>query len=271
LLVCSRCGHADGTAEVESGVVVNEDPQHEPSGKPTVLQREQLHLVAPLLTKGTQLIDVGCSNGGFLLAAQHAFDLDPTSYGIEVSAPNMEVARRAGLRVEPKLGTVAPGAVVTFWQSAEHFPVNRLVELLKEVRERSAGRVTVLVSVPNGASLQWLVMRHRWTYYDPTAHYSQFTPQSLDEVMVAAGYQTVRRRHSPVYGGVGAMQSSINLLRPRNELYGALKRGEGRLSPGALAATGLAAIVTSPVMAALAAGEVTTHRCAVLTVECRPR
>ena len=230
-----------------------------------------MHLVAPLLTSGIQLIDVGCSNGGFLLAAQQKFDLDPGSYGIEVSTPNIEVTRRAGLRVEPQLGEVAPGAVVTFWHSAEHFPIPALIELLRQIRERSASRVTVLVSVPNGASLQWALTKHRWTYYDPGAHFSQFTPRSLEEVMATAGYETVRRRHSPVYGSFGAIQSSINLLRPRNELYGALKRGERGLSPAALAANGLAAIVTAPVMATLAVGEVATRRCAVLTVECRPR
>jgi hypothetical protein len=270
-LVCSRCGHGDGSAGIASGVVVNEDPERIPTGRPTLLQREQLHLVAPLLRPGTQLIDVGCSNGGFLFAARRAFELGPASYGVEVSPPNIEAAQRAGLRVEHAIQEVVPGAVVTFWHSAEHFPVPRLVELLETLRERSGSRVTILVSVPNGASVQWLVTRRRWTYYDPGAHYSQFTPGSLDQLMAAAGYAPIRRRHSPVYGTFGAIQSSINLLRPRNELYIALKRGQGKLSKGTLAATGLAAIVTSPVMGALAMAEVSTSRCSVLTVEYRPR
>jgi len=271
LVVCTRCGHADGSADIATGVVVNEDPNRVPAGRPTLLQREQLHLVSPLVRPGTQLIDVGCSNGGFLFAARHAFDLAPASYGVEVSRPNLEAAEHAGLRVEPALAEVESGAVVTFWHSAEHFPVPQLVELLREVRERSASRVTVLIAVPNGASLQWLVTRRRWTYYDPGAHYSQFTPRSLGETVAAAGYAVARRRRSPVYGAFGAIQSSINLLRPRNELYNALKRGEGRLSAGALAATGFAAVLTSPLMAALATAEVSTSRSSVLTVECRPR
>jgi hypothetical protein len=224
-----------------------------------------------LLDRGSQLVDLGCSNGGFLVAARSAFGLGPSSYGVEVSEPNVEAARRAGLRVERELCEVEPRAVVTFWHSAEHFPVRRLIELIGEIRERSSARATLLVSVPNGASAQWRVTRRRWAYYDESAHYSQFTPDSLVRVLDAGGWRAEQWHRSPVYGLFGAVQSSINLLRPRNELYDALKRGEQMPSVGALTLNGLAAAVSSPLAVGLSAFEMSTRACAVLTVVARAR
>jgi len=268
-LVCATCGHDDGTRRVATGEVVNQDPSKPTSGKPNLLHREQLRLARRLVRPGAQVVDVGCSSGAFLWHACRELPISQTSYGIEISAPNAEVARQAGLRVEASLAEIEPRALVTFWQSAEHFPVPDLVELLVAIRERAAD-VSLLISVPNVDSVQWRMLRDRWTYADPDAHYSQFSRDSLRRVLRRAGWRDTAWRRSPVYGLFGALQSSLNLLRPRNELYQVLKRGEGSLSTRMLVGNGVAAVVTAPVTAGLAVFEVSPRRGGVLTVECQP-
>jgi hypothetical protein len=257
--------------EIPSGVVVNEDPRARPSRRPTAQQREQLRILAPLLRSERTLIDVGCSNGSFLRHAVDGAGAGATSYGVEVSEPNAAAARRAGVRVESTLQDVPRDSVVTFWHSAEHLPIALLVDLVDQVRERSNATATILICVPNGASAQYRVLGDRWTYYDPQAHVSQFTPDSLRILMRRADWEPIMRFSTPVYGAFGAVQSSVNLLRPHNELYEYLKRRSVRLGPRAMAANGAAAVLTLPVAAALALAETSRRRAAVLTSAFRVR
>lgn len=262
---CRDCGHGDASHSVRTGEVVNQDPERPPPPRPSLLHRDQLRIVAPFVHAGSPLIDIGCSSGTFLRHAVDVLDVSPLSYGVEISEPNRLAAQRAGVTVERAVTVVPSGAVVTMWHSAEHFPLAELTVVLTDLRERSDETVRLIVSVPNGASVQWKLFKDRWTYYDPGAHFSQFSPRSLDMVVGRAGWRAVATARTPVYGGFGAVQSSINLVRPHNELYLALKRGQGQLSSGQKAKSIGAAILTAPVALTVALAEIVPRRASVLT------
>ncbi len=268
---CRACGHGDASASVRTGEVVNQDPERPPPARPSLLHRDQLRIVAPFVRSGSPIIDIGCSSGTFLRHALDTLDAAPQSYGVEISEPNRLAAERAGVTVEREVTDVPSGAVVTMWHSAEHFPLPTLVAVLGDLRSRSDDTVRLIVSVPNGASAQWKLFRSRWTYYDAGAHFSQFSPKSLDIVVGQAGWRPVATARTPVYGAFGAIQSSINLVRPHNELYLALKRGQSRLSPRQKALSIGAAILTSPVAAAVGLAEIPPRRASVITRVFAPR
>ncbi len=267
---CRDCGHGDSSHAVRSGEVVNQDPDRDPPSRPGLLHRDQLRIIAPLLRRGGPLIDIGCSSGTLLRHALDHIGAPASSYGTEISEPNRRAAARAGVRVEQELAEVGAGAVVTMWHSAEHFPLPTLRTLLSDLRSRSDDDVRLVVSVPNGASLQWKLFRSRWTYFDPGAHFSQFTPRSLDHLVGECGWRRSASPRTPVYGAFGAIQSSINLLRPHNELYLALKRGEGRVPPSRLALSLGAAVLTSPVALAASTTELVGRRASVVTAVFAP-
>ncbi len=269
--LCRCCGHHDASHLVSTGEVVNEDPARPPAARPSLLIRDQLRIVRPYLAKHGVVIDIGCSGGAFLRHALNELEAGDASYGIEISEPNRQAAERSGVRVLPSLGEVPSGSVVTMWHSAEHFPISDLQEMLRSVRTAADDTVRLIVSVPNGQSIQSRCFGERWTYHDPMAHFSVFSPQSLRLCVEATGWTLHASQRTPVYGLFGAVQSSINLLRPRNELYLALKRGEGRLGPAALVLSVLAAAVTAPISATMTLAETSRALASVLTYVFAPK
>ena len=271
LVVCRACGHGDASASVSSGEVVNERAALDAGRGPTLVERDQLRILRGARRGSGQLIDVGCSNGGFLRHALRSGLASDASYGVEVSEPNAAIARTSGLIVSDAVGGVEHGSVVTFWHSAEHLPVDILIEILTTVREKSSGLATAIIAVPNGVSKQCRWFGGRWCFADDEAHLSQFTAASLAHVLAAAGWTPDRWVRSPVYGAFGAVQSSLNLVMPRNQLYRALKRGEHRLRARDVVATAVAALAVAPVAVAAVLPEFDPVRSSVLTTIAHPR
>lgn len=263
--VCASCGHGDASSAVGSGEVVNEAPDRA-ADRPTRLQRAQVAIARRCRAHPGPLVDVGCANGGFLRHAMASGTATADSYGIEISAVNADAARRRGLRVTESLAEVAPGALVTFWHSAEHVAVADLVALLTEIRERSRGAASVLVAVPNGDSVQARAFGARWAFHDPDAHVSVFSRESLGRVLDRGGFRPERWFRTPTYGTFAAAQSALNLVRPRNELYEAMQRRGDRLGPLAWSATAAAALAVAPVAALAGLPELAPRRASVLTV-----
>lgn len=263
--VCSACGHGDASDTVDTGEVQNEAPERA-SQTPSRLHQAQIRIAAACSSPSQQVIDIGCANGAFLRHASDAGLAGPTSYGLEISEANAATARSVGLRIEPELGHVDAGALLTSWHSAEHFAVPALIGLWRDAAERSGRRASLLVSVPNGGSLQARAFGSRWAFHDPEAHLSVFTQRSLSLVLGQAGYRPVRWFRTLAYGGFSAIQSSLNLLRPRNQLYDALKRGTGTLPVSDWLANAAVGALVSPVAALSLLPEMSTRWASVLTV-----
>ncbi len=159
---------------------------------------------------GGTLLDVGCFDGSFLLAAQaRGF----TGQGVEPEAAPAAVARERGLTVQETTFAAAYFAerfdVVTMIHSLEHMPdpwdtLARAHELLQP-----AG--ALLVELPNFACATRRLLGRRWRQFIHD-HAAFFEPETLRRLLERTGYEVrlIRR--------VGKM-ASLRLLADRVERY----------------------------------------------------
>lgn len=272
---CRRCGHQVYSGMTEGGPVTNQAPLTTASGKPSGLQRDQTRVVRSECDGRVNVVDIGCGDGGFLSAlAQSRGPAFGQLVGVEVDPDSVEQARAVrGLTVVESISDLDDEyGVATAWHSAEHFPIAELHDQLGHLRPRLGKNGRVMVSVPNGASLQQRVFGHRWAFHDDPNHRSVFTPTSLDALMRAAGYERVTNVRVARYGLFAAIQSSFNVfIRPHNALYLGLKRGTLRLDRSLV----LRHLVFSPLAMALAlpfaVAELRSTLAASLNVWYRPR
>ena len=134
------------------------------------------------------VLDVGCGFG-FALRALRAAGFSDVQ-GIEVSAHQAEIARRAGFEVSVVPDTIeylrehrGRFGLVLLLDVLEHIPVPMQIDLVRAIREalRPGGRL--IVTVPNANS----PLAARWRYNDYT-HSSSFTEHSLFFVLSNAGF-----------------------------------------------------------------------------------
>jgi hypothetical protein len=170
------------------------------------------------------LLDVGSASGRFLYQNRGEFE---KSLGIEVTPECVSFARELGLHIEHDLSTLnSPLAVITFWHSLEHIPAEAIGEMFSKIRECSTDETVVIVSVPNAASLQYSLLKERFAYYDVPHHLHQFTPASLDKLMMKFGYKCASEYGSFSYASFGWLQGLMNLFNSRHDyLYYRKKRG----------------------------------------------
>lgn len=207
-----------------------------------------------------RVLDFGCGDGGFMLAARQA-GWDVT--GVEMIPAQ---ARARGLAVAETIAEVeGPFDAITLWHSLEHVvsPRRTLTELAAKLREDGV----LLVAVPNRRSWQARAFGSRWFHYDVPRHVSHFTPRALEALFVCCGLQPVRRWNLEVeIDWFGWPQSLLNMLMPTpNVLFDVVTRRKITHQPGEVAlslavgavATGLSAPLV-PLAAAAGQGAILT-------------
>ena len=220
---CQDCQH-EFSKTLGSGVVANSSLRTKPQS-PNLLERGQVAALHRANWEGTPLIDVGCSQGGFLRAVREIDQLPCGSFGVELD----EASRRAGiewfnLSIVSSLPDDNAANFTTFWHSAEHFQIS---ELRNTLRILSRSSTAILVSVPNSNSWVRRLTRSRWAFSDPSHYISQFSSQSLDTLLAQEGFVRKHRLRMISYEAFCCLQSLMNLLTPFNHLYERLKRGNG--------------------------------------------
>lgn len=172
------------------------------------------------------MLDIGSGKGHFLAAAREA-GWDVT--GIDLSAEAASYTRhRYGIDVT--VGDIAEldlgdrFDVVTLWHVLEHLP--RPGEQLERCHSllRSGGRL--VVSVPNGASLQARLSRAHWLHLDVPRHIFHFDGRSLAMLLAKHGFEVERKdTFYPEMEIVGLIQSLLNATGgERDIVYRFLKR-----------------------------------------------
>jgi SAM-dependent methyltransferase len=167
-------------------------------------------LIAPLApTIGPRrLLDIGCGEGSFLLAARRR---GWTVYGTEL---NPAPASEAGLTVWNCLDAIPADLsfdCITLWHTLEHMP--DVTDVLRQAHALLAPHGSLVIAVPNVGGFQAQLFKRHWAHLDVPRHLYHFTRVALDRQLLDAGFQPCRYAHQELeYDLFGWSQSLLNVL-----------------------------------------------------------
>ncbi|HMV47902.1 MAG TPA: class I SAM-dependent methyltransferase [Blastocatellia bacterium] len=189
-------GHADSSRIAAEMVRLSErarelalvEPEVEQSEKPwrELMARERLEDLRRFVTKG-RLLEVGCSTGEMLAAAQSSF----AAFGVEADEAASRIAATRGL--DCSHGTLAdarfPDAyfdVAALYHVIEHFPSPRAE--LRELHRVIAPGGWLTVETPNIENIWFRFLGARWRQFIPD-HIFFFTPATLARMCEESGFE----------------------------------------------------------------------------------
>lgn len=249
------------------GAAVPDDPRGYGTDRPrgaalaspvlAAFDRRRLRMLRAVSPPPGALLDAGAGRGRFVRAAR---DAGYDACGIEPS-PGAVAAARAVYGVELAAAgigdaDVAAGSLdaVALWHVLEHLedPEAGLGAAAGWLRPGG----TLLVGVPNLASVQARLGGDRWFHLDVPRHRTHFTPAGLRALLERSGFEVVAEHHVLAeHNPFGMWQTLVNRLTTEPSwLFRALQR-EARVTPRDALVTLLALpLVPVAALAELAAG-----------------
>lgn len=174
---------------------------------PNATQEQRARQITRLIHPG-KVLDVGCSDGSFLLAMRK---LGWECHGIEPNAKAAEFARRR-LSIDAAQGTVDEYAgscvfdAITFWDVLEHTPSPR--KALTAAHRLLSPSGILSLSVPNWDSIERRLFRGNWIALDAPRHVYHFSHKTLGRLLSETGFEPIRFfAHAP------AISLASNVLR----------------------------------------------------------
>lgn len=170
---------------------------------------------------GGRLLDVGCSTGDFLLAAQGDYQVE----GLELSSWAAAIARRRGLEVHETTLEGMQGRelfdIVTLWGVIEHL----------ERPAREIGHIHRLMK-PGGLLCLWTGNRDSWVahllgwkwWYFMGQHIQYFSAATLDRLLRRCGFAKVDLRNYPYVLDMAAVANSIGRYPLASAIFAPLLR-----------------------------------------------
>lgn len=175
-------------------------------------------------TTKKRLLDVGCGDGSFLLAAREA------GWNVMGTEINPSSARAFGLDVKPNLDHIDHTErfdCVTMWHSLEH--MQDIKSTLFLIARLLAPQGHLIIAVPNNGSLQAKLFGPRWLHLDVPRHLYHFDPGSLRFSLEKTGFRVCRSRHHETeYNLMGWSQSAMNYLNPTPNIFLDFLTGKGK-------------------------------------------
>lgn len=161
------------------------------------------------------LLDIGCGDGSFLLAARKG------GWRVLGTEINPHAARHRGLDVFTDLGEIPESSVfdcITLWHSLEHLcdPLGSL----KRIRSHLSPTGVLLIAVPDSEGIQAKLFGRRWFHLDVPRHLYHFGKTSLSVLLQATGFCPVQWRYQEFeYDLLGWPQSALNCLLPTPNVF----------------------------------------------------
>jgi len=179
--------------------------------------KRRLRFIASAMQPGTgkRLLDIGCGDGSFLVAAKKA------GWNVMGTELNPKPARDSGLDVRERIEQVPDGApfdCITMWHTLEHMrdiksTLARVTGLL-----RPDGRL--FIAVPDNGGFQAKIFRHGWLHVDVPRHLYHFDASSLIFCLKSSGYTVERQWHQELeYDLLGWSQSALNCIMPYPNVF----------------------------------------------------
>jgi SAM-dependent methyltransferase len=165
--------------------------------------------------KPLSLLDIGCGDGSFLLAA--------TEQGWRVMGTelNPQLARNAGLDVKENIeliGTEERFDCITMWHTLEH--MRDIPSMLGSVFQRLDPEGRLIVAVPDWGGMQAAIFREHWLHLDVPRHLFHFNLKSLKSALESTGFTIERHWHMEFeYDLLGWSQSALNRITPWQNLF----------------------------------------------------
>jgi SAM-dependent methyltransferase len=217
---------------------------------------------------GRNLLDIGCGDGTFLLAAREK------GWNVAGTEMNPSTAREAGLPVWETLDEVrhlAPFACMTMWQTLEHMrdpraTVAEAVELLEH-----GGHL--FVAVPDAEGMQAKVFGEHWFHLDVPRHLYHFGNRALTRLLETAGLEVVRRWHQEFEIDLfGWSQSALNrVMRVPNVFFYQLTGRPTRVGPSGVAASfAIGTVLSAAALPLTAAGSISSSGGTLVVAARRP-
>jgi SAM-dependent methyltransferase len=216
---------------------------------------------------GRRLLDIGCGDGSFLLAAKEA--------GWEVMGTelNPQPGRSAGLDVKEAIEQI-PGTnqfdCITMWHTLEH--MRDVPAMLAQTARLLKPEGKLIVAVPDWGGLQARIFRERWLHLDVPRHLYHFDAGALRHSLTSAGYAIQHEWHQEFeYDLLGWSQSALNYLMPYPNLFSDTLTGKQSKQSPFITAAGfvLGVALTVLLLPALAIGTVAGRGGTLVAVACR--
>lgn len=153
--------------------------------------------ILPQLPPG-RLLEIGCASGAFLhKMAGQGWKVE----GIEFSEKAAQAASALGYIVhvgslEKASSPEEPYDLIVGWMVLEH--LHDLIGDLIKLNEWSKPNAIMVLSVPNAASLEFKLFREKWFALQLPTHLYHFTPETLNQVLLAGGWVVERVFHQRV-------------------------------------------------------------------------
>jgi SAM-dependent methyltransferase len=204
--------------------------------------QRRTRLLGRVASKPGRLLDVGCGDGSFLIAARGA---GWQVFGTELHGAEQLPGCRIFRRPLDAAGD-GPFDCITMWHVLEHVP--EPLQCIKELRRMLAPGGVLLLAVPDFGGWQSRLFGRHWLHADVPRHLYHFTADSLDRTLEIGGYRVTNRWHQEIeYDVFGWIQSALNRFRPTaNVLFDSLtgrpsRVGRAEVYANYVAATALAA------------------------------
>jgi len=164
---------------------------------------------------GARLLEIGCGNGGFLVAMR---ELGWQVQGIEPDAKAAEVARRYDLPVDDGVLCADTYPEATFDAISLHHVIEHLhnpIEILDICFRLLRPTGTISIITPNLSSFGSKIYGRHWYPLQPPSHLILFNTRSLISATRRAGYVKVRA-HASFFGALSIFRDSAKLKSDGN-------------------------------------------------------